>query len=90
MNTEESVPNRTPIVITKEKLKMVGPPKNTSANKATNVVSEVSEVRLKVMLMAWLTISVYELLRMRSRSSRIRSKIMIVSLSFMKYDGAGS
>ena len=49
---EESVPKTTPMVITSEKLKMVEPPRVTSASSATSVVSEVSEVRLKVMLIA--------------------------------------
>jgi len=47
---EESVPNPTPIAITREKLKRTDPPKKTSANNTRSVVPEVRVVLLKVIL----------------------------------------
>ena len=53
---EESVPKMTPIVITKAKLKIEGPPKITRASNTRSVVPDVIVVRLNVAFSEWLTI----------------------------------
>ncbi len=81
INQDERVPKNTPMVITRAKLKIEDPPKTTNAMRTSNVVPEVIVVRLKVELRAQLTMSA--ILRPLGTliSSRIRSKMMIVSLS---------
>ena len=81
MNSEEIVPTSTPIVMIKEKAKMLDPPKRTSANSTTKVVPDVIKVLESVTFKAWFTVShrVFRLLIFKS--SRIRSKTIMVSLS---------
>lgn len=79
MNNEESVPTRTPIVITSEKAKIDLPPRITKASKTSNVVPDVIRVLLSVTFNEWLTTSTNFILRNTLVSSRILSKTIIVS-----------
>ena len=57
MYHEERVPKKTPMVITRAKLKMLEPPRRTRATSTRSVVPDVMVVRLSVVLSAELTVS---------------------------------
>ena len=80
INNEESVPKITPTVITMTKSKIMLPPKRTRAMRTDNVVTDVIKVLLRVVFKAIFTISAKGFLRMIRTSSRILSKMMMVSL----------
>ena len=76
---EEKVPTSTPIVITRVNSKMAEPPKKRRANNTRSVVPEVRSVLPKVAFMARLITSENESFLKTVKSSRILSKIMMVS-----------
>ena len=79
INHEERVPKKTPIVITRAKVKIELPPRIRSAKRTRRVVPEVIDVRLRVAFKAPLMI--FGVGKWSPDSSRMRSKIMIVSFS---------
>ena len=77
---EESVPKTTPIAITSANPKIVLPPKAIRGINTRSVIPEVMSVLLRVTLREWLIMELNEELCICFTSSRILSKIMIVSL----------
>ena len=80
MKILENVPVSTPASNTKANSLIAPPPKKNSEPAASRVVPEVIIVRLSVLLMATFMISVKVPGRPSFKSSRMRSKITMVSL----------
>ena len=80
MKILEKVPVSTPASSTKAKEWIALPPNRNSDPAASRVVPEVMIVRLSVLLMAAFMISVNEPFTFSFKSSRMRSKMTIVSL----------
>lgn len=81
MKIEDKVPKTTPTVIAKEKLKIADPPKVTKVTKEIKVVIEVISVLENVALIAEFTRATDDREESFFRSSRIRSKTMMVSFN---------